>query len=92
MTWQDIVEALPEYDIRENETTNEALLRLGFRRADHEAGGETCVRLRNGRIGACFGRHVERVSDGQPVLELGCSPPVSAANEWILGGCRMEEA
>lgn len=75
--------------MRADETTNQALARLGYHRVDHERGGELCRRLRErscqgGSVRAsCHGRHVERISDGEPVWELGCSAAVEQANEWI---------
>jgi len=76
-----------------DETTNQALRRLGYHRVDHERGGALCRRLREvarqtGSLQFCHGRHVERIADGEPVWELGCSAPPEAANAWIE---RMEE-
>lgn len=72
-----------------HESTTQALRRLGYHRVDHERGGELCRRLRErsrqgGSAGvSCHGRHVERIADGEPVWELGCSADVRVANEWI---------
>lgn len=77
-----------------DESTTQALRRLGYHRVDHERGGELCRRLREksrqgGSAGvSCHGRHVERIADGRPVWELGCSASVETANAWIE---RMEE-
>src|SRR5690606_41980282 len=49
-------------------STTQALARLGYRRVDHERGGELCRRLREvarqtGGLQSCHGRHVERIAD-----------------------------
>lgn len=75
---------------RPDETTTQALARHGYGRASHNHGDETCAQLRSGSgqtVGACLGRHVYRLSDGLPVVVLGCSPPVGVANEWLERGC-----
>jgi len=80
--------------VNPDETTNQALRRLGYHRVDHERGGELCRRLREvarqtgGLRQSCHGRHIERIADGEPVWELGCSASVETANAWIE---RMEE-
>ena len=71
-----------------HESTNQALRRLGYHRVDHERGGALCRRLREvarqtGSLQFCHGRHVERIADGEPVWELGCSASVEVANAWI---------
>lgn len=76
-----------------HESTTQALRRLGYQRVDHERGGELCRRLREvarqtGARQSCHGRHVERIADGEPVWELGCSASVETANAWSE---RMEE-
>lgn len=61
--------------MRPNETTNQALARLGFVHAQHSPGDKTCDMLRGGPgrpALACTGRHIERVSDGVIVAALGC--------------------
>lgn len=83
-----------------NETTNQALIRLGFRRTTHEAVGPVCDLLNPNRRpnvsgqklcrGMTSGKHVERVSDGQVVRGLGCNAHVDDAIAWIAAGCPME--
>ena len=72
-----------------DESTTQALRRLGYHRVDHERGGELCRRLREisrqgGSAGvSCHGRHVERIADCEHVWELGCSASTETANAWI---------
>lgn len=75
--------------IRPDESTNQALRRLGFERRDHVTGDDVCHALGSAPLG-CVGRHVVRTLDGSLVCALGCSAPVSRANEWIAAGCPEE--
>ncbi len=81
------------FRIRPNETTNQAIRRLGFDHVDHEEGDETCRTLRAGghqQVSECRGRHLIRANDGALVSSLGCSPPVECCSEWICRGCPMD--
>lgn len=79
--------------VEPHETLNQALNRFGFHRVDHDPGDDMCNALRDdsGRtVGACFGRHVERISDGAPVTYLGCSASYNLALHWVKIGCPMD--
>ena len=70
------------FDVHENETTNEALRRLGFERA-------SCRCSRCERLAPHDRRRTVRVVDG--VEALSCGTPVGAAIEWIRAGCPIAE-
>lgn len=65
------------YCVLPHETTNEALIRLGYARRDHER----CDRL------GCTGRAIVLRDVRCMEVPGSCTWPVDKANKWIEDGC-----
>jgi len=90
MHTHDIYQPQQDFRVRPDETTKQALERLGFSLQRHEPGDHVCRALRAQGFGFCSGRHI--VCRGTGIAYLGCSPPVALANIWIAAGCPDDTA